>query len=271
MPKKVSAEQVSSIETTKGQGRKTTAAVHGRLDAHTLLTAAEREELFLRLSGLYPSPKSELNFNNPFELLCAVVLSAQATDISVNKVTPELFKAAPDPKAMAALGEEGIAPYIQSIGLWRAKSKSLQRLSAMLLEKFGGEVPDTFEELITLPGVGSKTAKVVLNVAFGQDTVAVDTHIYRVANRTGLCLGKDAKEVEDRIVPIIPQQYLHEAHHYLLLHGRYVCKAMSPECGECILRDLCKQRLDFKERPEGRTKSQVKSTVKTKTAAKSST
>ncbi|MBO8416650.1 MAG: endonuclease III [Proteobacteria bacterium] len=256
------------IEPSKYQNRKTTSKSRGRRDVHTLLTAAQREELFLRLSGLYPSPKSELNFNNPFELLCAVVLSAQATDVSVNKVTPELFKAAPDPQAMAALGEEGIAPYIQSIGLWRAKSKSLQRLSAMLLEKFGGEVPDTFEELITLPGVGSKTAKVVLNVAFGQDTVAVDTHIYRVANRTGLCLGKDAKEVEDRIVPFIPQQYLHEAHHYLLLHGRYVCKARNPECGECILRDLCKQRLDFKERLEGRTKSQVKSTVKTKTAAK---
>lgn len=260
MPKKDNADKAGTAKKAAAG----TAGTAGKTSARTkisLLTAAQREELFVRLASLYPSPKSELNFNNPFELLCAVVLSAQATDVSVNKVTPELFKAAPNPQAMAALGEEGIAPYIQSIGLWRAKSKNLQRLSQELIERFDGVVPDNFDDLITLPGVGSKTAKVVLNVAFGQDTVAVDTHIFRVANRTGLCLGKDAKEVEDRIVPFIPKEHLHEAHHYLLLHGRYVCKARSPECEECLLRDLCKKRLDFKEQGG-------KSTAKAKTSSK---
>lgn len=224
----------------------------------TLLTKSERSELFVRLARDFPSPKSELNFNNPFELLCAVVLSAQATDISVNKVTPALFARAPTPQAMAELGEEGIAPFIKTIGLWRAKSRSLARLSAMLCQDFAGGVPDNFDDLVKLPGVGSKTAKVVLNVAFGQDTVAVDTHIFRVANRTGLCLGQDAKEVEDLIVPLIPRQYLHEAHHYLLLHGRYVCKAQRPDCEHCSLGSLCKRCLDFNLKSQLQQKIQQK-------------
>lgn len=228
------------------------APVTGRFNTRsrriTLLTSSERSELFARLARDYPSPKSELNFRNPFELLCAVVLSAQATDVSVNKVTPALFARAPTPQAMAELGEEGIAPFIKTIGLWRVKSRNLARLSLMLWQDFDSVVPDNFDDLIKLPGVGSKTAKVVLNVAFGQDTVAVDTHIFRLASRTGLCLGRDAREVEDLIVPLIPPQYLHAAHHYLLLHGRYVCKARSPDCGHCSLSSLCKRRLDFNAR-----------------------
>lgn len=207
-----------------------------------LLSARKREEMFALLAAAHPNPRSELNFNNPFELLCAVVLSAQTTDIAVNKVTPDLFKAAPDAAAVVTLGADGIAPYIKSIGLWRAKAGYLYKLSVMLCEYYDGKVPDSYADLIKLPGVGSKTAKVVLNCAFGQPTVAVDTHIFRVANRTGLCLGSTAKAVEDNIVPYIPAQYLLDAHHYLLLHGRYVCKAQKPQCAQCCLNALCLKR-----------------------------
>lgn len=207
-----------------------------------ILTSADRSAIFAALANAHPHPQSELVFHNPFELLCAVVLSAQATDSSVNKVTPALFAAAPDAASMAALGPEGIAPYIRTIGLWRAKAGYLSNLSAQLQERFQGQVPSTFEELISLPGVGSKTAKVVLNVAFGQPVVAVDTHIFRVCQRTGLCIGKDAHAVEEQLPFFIPEQYMKEAHHYLLLHGRYVCTARRPQCLNCIIAQWCKKR-----------------------------
>lgn len=196
-------------------------------------------EILKILSNIYKNPKSELNFNNPFELLCAVILSAQATDVSVNKVTPELFKRAKDAHAMALMSEEEIGEYIKSIGLWRAKASYLLKTSQKLVELYDGVVPNEYEKLIKLPGVGSKTAKVVLNVAFSQPTIAVDTHIFRVCNRTGFCIGKTAKEVEDKIVKEVPDEYKLNAHHYLLLHGRYVCKARDPNCENCPITAFC--------------------------------
>lgn len=207
------------------------------------LTALQRKNMMETLSLCFPNPKSELNFNNPFELLCAVVLSAQATDESVNKITPELFKKAPTPQKMCCLTETEVGALIRSIGLWKAKASYLVKLSEILCKEYHGEVPHTYQELIKLPGVGSKTAKVVLNVAFNQPTVAVDTHIFRVCNRTGFCLGKTAKEVEERIVPLIDERYLISAHHLLLLHGRYVCKARTPLCNECKIAAICKKNL----------------------------
>ena len=216
----------------------------------TLLNKEERYELMRLLQEQNPNPKSELEFKNTFELLCAVVLSAQATDASVNKATPALFKAAPDPKSMAKLGAEGIAPYIQSIGLWKNKAKFLAQLSQALLDKYDGKVPGSFDELVALPGVGSKTAKVVLNVAFGQPFIAVDTHVYRVATRTGLCLGKCPGQVEDRISPLVAEPFLKEAHHYLLLHGRYNCTAQRFEghCDKCVVAKYCKHNYERKEK-----------------------
>lgn len=209
----------------------------------SLLTVAERENMLSRLSECFPNPKSELNFHNSFELLCAVVLSAQATDESVNKITPDLFKQAPTPSKMSEMSEAQVGAIIRTIGLWKAKASYLVKLSKMLCEDFNGEVPSTYDELVKLPGVGSKTAKVVLNVAFNKPSVAVDTHIFRVCNRTGFCLGKTAKEVEDRIVPLIEEKYLIKAHHLLLLHGRYVCKARTPLCNECKISAICKKRI----------------------------
>lgn len=208
----------------------------------TLLSAAARHDLMAALRAQNPNPQSELNFRNSFELLCAVVLSAQATDKSVNLATPALFAAAPDPEHMIALGEEGIAPFIQSIGLWRNKAKSLYKIATILHEHYHDTVPDSYEELIKLPGVGSKTAKVVLNVAFGQPYIAVDTHVFRVCNRTGLCLGKSPVEVEQRLPELIDPEFLQEAHHYLLLHGRYVCTAKnySTHCKTCVAAPWCK-------------------------------
>lgn len=188
----------------------------------------------------FPNPKPALKFKNPFELLCAVVLSAQATDASVNVATPALFKAAPDPRSMADLGADGIAPFIKSIGLWRAKSKNLAALSEIICEKHGGDVPDDYEALVALPGVGSKTANVVLNVAFGHPTIAVDTHIFRVCARTGLCPLKNASAVEKALPSIIPDRFKQEAHHRLLFHGRYVCTARSPRCGKCCISGICR-------------------------------
>ena len=216
----------------------------------TLLNKEERYELMRLLQEQNPNPKSELEFKNTFELLCAVVLSAQATDASVNKATPALFKAAPDPKSMAKLGAEGIAPYIQSIGLWKNKAKFLAQLSQALLDKHDGKVPGSFDELVALPGVGSKTAKVVLNVAFGQPFIAVDTHVYRVATRTGLCLGKCPGQVEERISTLVAEPFLKEAHHYLLLHGRYNCTAQRFEghCDKCVVAKYCKHNYERKEK-----------------------
>lgn len=208
----------------------------------TLLNKKERFEVMRLLEEQNPNPKSELNFNNPFELLCAVVLSAQATDASVNKATPALFEAAPDAKSMAALGAEGIAPFIQSIGLWKNKAKFLANLAKTLDEKYKGKVPDNMEELVALPGVGSKTAKVVLNVAFGKPYLAVDTHVFRVSTRLGLCLGHCPGDVENKIPPLIDERFLKEAHHYLLLHGRYNCTARRFEdhCSKCVVAKYCK-------------------------------
>jgi endonuclease-3 len=203
------------------------------------MTPAKRHELFRRLRAANPEPKSELRYRTPFELLVAVVLSAQATDRSVNLATPQLFAAAPTPQAMLALGEARVTEHIRTIGLFRTKAKNLIALSKMLLERHGGEVPAAREALEALPGVGRKTANVVLNVAFGQPTIAVDTHIFRVANRTGLAPGKDPLAVEMKLLKHTPPEFLRHAHHWLILHGRYVCVARKPRCAQCAIRDLC--------------------------------
>ena len=200
---------------------------------------AKRAELFRRLRELNPHPTTELVYSNPFELLVAVMLSAQATDAGVNKATKHLFKAAGTPKAMAALGEAGVRKYIASIGLFNTKAKNVVATSQILLERHGGEVPRDRDALEALPGVGRKTANVVLNTAFGEPTIAVDTHIFRVSNRTGLAPGKNPLEVELALEKRVPSEFKQDAHHWLILHGRYVCKARKPECPKCVIRDLC--------------------------------
>jgi len=205
----------------------------------------EIEEIFYRFSKTNPHPKSDLNYSNPFTLLVAVVLSAQATDIGVNKATSALFCVADTPQKMLALGEAGVAAHIRTIGLWRNKAKNVIALSHMLLEVFDGKIPSSREELMSLPGVGRKTANVVLNIAFGQPTLAVDTHIFRIANRMRLAPGKTPDEVEEKLLRIIPPAYLLHAHHWLILHGRYICKARRPLCKECLIVDLCKARERF--------------------------
>lgn len=196
-------------------------------------------EAFRRLREANPQPTTELEYASPFQLLVAVVLSAQATDKGVNIATRKLFAAAPTPEAMVSLGEAGIVEYIKTIGLFRNKARNTLALSHQLLEKHGGQVPNNREALEALPGVGRKTANVVLNTIFGEPTMAVDTHIFRLANRTGLAPGKDVLEVERRLLRRIPKEYMRDAHHWLILHGRYVCVARKPHCGECIIRDLC--------------------------------
>ena len=196
-------------------------------------------KLFERLASLDPEPETELNFRNAFELLVAVVLSAQSTDVGVNKVTPRLFARAPTPTALIALGEAQTARLIGSLGLFRSKARHLVGLSRCLVEHHHGEVPDSREALESLPGVGRKTANVVLNVAFGQPTIAVDTHIFRVANRTGLAPGRTVLDVERGLNEVVPPAFRQHAHHWLILHGRYVCKARKPDCGRCVLNDLC--------------------------------
>jgi endonuclease III len=198
-----------------------------------------RSEIFRRFQGLLPKPETELAYQSPFQLLVAVVLSAQATDKSVNKATVGLFEAAPTPQAMVRLGETGVMEHIKSIGLFRTKAKNVVALSRLLMEHHGGEVPQSREELEALPGVGRKTANVILNTAFGQPTIAVDTHIFRVANRTGIAPGKDVVAVENRLMRVVPPEYRLNAHHWLILHGRYVCKARAPECPRCPIADLC--------------------------------
>ncbi|SMF08020.1 endonuclease III [Pseudogulbenkiania subflava] len=203
------------------------------------MNAAKRREIFRRLRELNPEPRTELEYDTPFELLIAVVLSAQATDVGVNKATRLLYPIANTPAAILALGEEGLSEYIKTIGLYRTKAKNVIAACRLLLEKHGGEVPQTREELEALPGVGRKTANVVLNTAFGHATMAVDTHIFRVANRTRLAPGKDVREVEDKLMKVVPAEYLVDAHHWLILHGRYICKARRPECERCPIVDLC--------------------------------
>ena len=203
------------------------------------LKPEEVRELFSRLAELNPKPTTELSYTTPFELLVAVILSAQATDVGVNKATRRLYPVANTPAAILALGEEGLKPYIATIGLFNAKAKNVIAACALLVEKYDGEVPADRAALEALPGVGRKTANVVLNTAFGQPTMAVDTHIFRVSNRTGLAQGKDVRAVEDRLLRRVPAAYLQDAHHWLILHGRYVCKARRPECPACVIRDLC--------------------------------
>jgi endonuclease-3 len=200
---------------------------------------AARKEMFSRLAELNPHPTTELVYSTPFELLVAVILSAQATDVSVNKATRGLFAAASTPQAMLALGEAKLRKHISSIGLFNTKAANVIATCKRLVEDFGGHVPQDREALESLPGVGRKTANVVLNTAFGHPTIAVDTHIFRVANRTGLAPGKTVRAVEDKLVKAVPQEYRQDAHHWLILHGRYVCKARKPDCPQCVIRDLC--------------------------------
>ena len=198
----------------------------------------KRSRIFQRLKTANPKPVTELNYASPYELL----LSAQATDKGVNKATAGLFEAADSPQAMVALGVEGVKRHIRTIGLFNNKAKNVVAMSRQLLDEHDGEVPDTREELVALPGVGRKTANVILNTAFGQPTMAVDTHIFRVANRTGLAKGKTVRQVEDRLVRLTPPEFLLDAHHWLILHGRYVCKARKPDCPACPISDLCEYR-----------------------------
>lgn len=206
------------------------------------MNAARREEIFRRLQAANPAPVTELAYSSPYELLVAVVLSAQATDRGVNQATARLFPVASTPAAMVALGVEGVEQHIRTIGLYRNKAKNVVELSRLLLERHGGEVPRDRESLEALPGVGRKTANVVLNTAFGEPTIAVDTHIFRVANRLGLAPGKDVLAVERRLLKVVPAAYRLNAHHWLILHGRYTCKARRPDCPACDLRDLCEYR-----------------------------
>jgi endonuclease-3 len=200
---------------------------------------ADRAKFFARLKAVMPEPKTELEYASPFELLVAVILSAQATDVGVNKATSRLFPAASTPRAILALGEEGLKDYIRTIGLFNAKARNIIETCRLLVERHGGEVPRDRAALEALPGVGRKTANVVLNTAFGEPTIAVDTHIFRVANRTGLAPGKTPLQVEQKLLRVVPAAYLKDAHHWLILHGRYTCKARKPACPECIVRDLC--------------------------------
>jgi endonuclease-3 len=206
------------------------------------VNAQKREAIFARLRAANPQPRTELIYATAFELLVAVILSAQATDKGVNKATAELFRIANTPAAIAALGVKGLSKYIKSIGLYNTKAKNIMAMSRLLLERHAGEVPAIREALEELPGVGRKTANVILNTAFGEPTIAVDTHIFRVANRTGIAPGKTVREVEEKLLKFVPPEYRLDAHHWLILHGRYVCKARRPDCPGCIIADLCEYR-----------------------------
>jgi endonuclease-3 len=205
--------------------------------------------IFARLKALNPHPTTELEYRTPFELLVAVILSAQATDKSVNLATRTLFKHASTPQAICKLGVAGLSEYIKTIGLYNTKAKNVIEMCRMLLEQHGGKVPESREALEALPGVGRKTANVILNTAFGQPTIAVDTHIFRVANRTGLAPGNDVLEVEEHLLKVVPPEYLHDAHHWLILHGRYTCIARKPKCPECPILELCEFREKTRSEP----------------------
>jgi len=203
------------------------------------MNQVKRRLIFERLRAANPTPRTELHYASPFELLVAVILSAQATDKGVNQATARLFTVANTPQALLALGEEGLKGHIRTLGLFNAKAANIIKTCALLVERHGGEVPHDRAALEALPGVGRKTANVILNTAFGEPTLAVDTHIFRVANRTGLAAGKNPLEVEQRLLRLVPKAYLQDAHHWLILHGRYVCVARKPRCGECLIQDLC--------------------------------
>jgi endonuclease III len=217
------------------------------------MSPQKRHEIFARLRAANPHPRSELVHRSPFELLVSVILSAQATDKSVNIATGELYKRANTPQKMLALGVAGLEEYIKSIGLYRTKAKNLIATCRILVEEHGGKVPHDREALERLPGVGRKTANVVLNVAFGEPTIAVDTHIFRVANRTNIAPGKDPQQVEERLLKFVPEEFRMHAHHWLILHGRYVCVARTPKCPECIIRDLCEYKHKTPAPPPART------------------
>ncbi len=202
----------------------------------------KRTQIFTRLRDANPNPTTELNYTTPFELLVAVILSAQATDVGVNKATDKLYPVANTPEAILALGVDGLKEYIKTIGLFNAKAENVIKTCQILIDKHNSVVPDNRKDLEALPGVGRKTANVVLNTAFNQPTMAVDTHIFRVSNRTGIAPGKDVLEVEKRLVRLVPNGFLMDAHHWLILHGRYVCKARKPQCGSCIIEDLCEYK-----------------------------
>jgi endonuclease-3 len=206
----------------------------------------KRREILTRLRANNPKPETELNYSSPFELLIAVILSAQATDVGVNKATDKLFPVANTPQAIADLGVDGLKEYIKTIGLFNAKAENVIKTCHMLVELHGGEVPENREALEALPGVGRKTANVVLNTAFGWPTIAVDTHIYRVSNRTKLAMGKNVVEVEQKLLKVVPAEFKVDVHHWLILHGRYTCVARKPRCGACIIEDLC----EFKDKTE---------------------
>ena len=203
------------------------------------MNPGKRREIFSRFRAANASPTTELVYRTPFELLVAVILSAQATDKSVNLATGKLFRDADTPQKMLALGEAGLSGYIRTIGLYRSKAKYIIETCRILIERHGGQVPESRDALEAMPGVGRKTANVILNTAFGHETIAVDTHIFRVANRTGIAPGKDVREVEDKLMKFVPGEFRRNAHHWLILHGRYVCKALKPECPGCLIRDLC--------------------------------
>lgn len=208
------------------------------------MNQTKRREIFARLAASNPAPTTELEYKTPYQLLVAVVLSAQATDKGVNRATRPLFRAHPTPAAIVALGVEGVEEYIQTIGLYRTKAKNVVALSRLLLERHDGQVPHGREALEALPGVGRKTANVILNTIFGEPAIAVDTHIFRLANRTGIAPGKDVRSVEDKLIKLVPAEYKVNAHHWLILHGRYVCKARAPDCTHCVIADLC----EFKQK-----------------------
>ncbi|ENU94115.1 endonuclease III [Acinetobacter vivianii] len=203
------------------------------------MTKKQIQTFFERLREQRPNPKTELNYSSPFELLIAVLLSAQATDVSVNKATDKLYPVANTAQAILNLGVDGLKEYIKTIGLYNSKAENVIKTCRILVEQYQGNIPETRKELEALPGVGRKTANVVLNTAFGQPTMAVDTHIFRVGNRTGLAVGKNVLEVEDRLVKVIPKEFIIDAHHWLILHGRYCCIARKPKCGECVVADVC--------------------------------
>ena len=202
----------------------------------------KRQQIFERLREANPRPTTELEYGNPFQLLIAVILSAQSTDVGVNKATRTLFRKVKTPKAMLKLGEEGLREHIKTIGLFNTKGRNIIKTCALLEERHGGRVPQERAALEALPGVGRKTANVILNTAFGQPTIAVDTHIFRVANRTGIAPGKNVNEVEKRLLRLVPEEFLQDAHHWLILHGRYTCIARKPRCGSCTISDLCEYR-----------------------------
>ncbi|TGP23595.1 MULTISPECIES: endonuclease III [unclassified Mesorhizobium] len=242
LPKSKNSPSVKKPSASASGGGAKAKAPSRKRGPRSLYTAAEVHEIFRRFSVQRPEPKGELDYVNPFTLLIAVVLSAQATDAGVNKATKPLFAAADTPQKMLALGEAKVGDYIRTIGLWRNKAKNVIALSKALIDDHAGKVPEDRDELVKLPGVGRKTANVVLNVAFGQHTMAVDTHIFRIGNRIGLAPGKTPEQVEQGLLKVIPDEYMRHAHHWLILHGRYVCKARKPDCPACVIADICKSR-----------------------------